>query len=299
MRRRLPLAALAAASALFLAAPSSSALVTKPSDKEKLSVLQKQLAQLDKELGGELEDLKDLEFDAKRTLQRKDDLAEELEKSRTAVARIASNKYMNQGLDPSIGALQQGDPNTMLAGAAMLQHLTDNETQRLGQVQYLLDLQAKANRDAKAKLKKLQLAIAEMRSRKEEIRKKIAKFAPTPFVGNSGLTTRLVDMRQAALDSQGPFLMVGCLRPGDPQDHGTGRACDFMESTGGSMPTAERKAQGDRLLAWAIKNHVKYGIKYVIWQQRYYDMRSGSSKTMSNRGSITQNHYDHVHISVF
>jgi hypothetical protein len=37
----------------------------------------------------------------------------------------------------------------------------------------------------------------------------------------------------------------------------------------------------------------------VIWRQRIYDMRgSGGWRQMEDRGSVTQNHYDHVHVSV-
>jgi hypothetical protein len=39
---------------------------------------------------------------------------------------------------------------------------------------------------------------------------------------------------------------------------------------------------------------------YIIWKQRYYDIRSGGGwDMMSDRGGVTANHYDHVHVSVF
>jgi len=97
----------------------------------------------------------------------------------------------------------------------------------------------------------------------------------------------------------GAFPTIGCSRPGDPQDHGTGRACDFMESTGGRMPTASAQAHGDAVAKYVIDNASRVGLKYVIWKQRIWDVRSGNGwKAMSNRGSITANHFDHVHVSV-
>jgi hypothetical protein len=38
---------------------------------------------------------------------------------------------------------------------------------------------------------------------------------------------------------------------------------------------------------------------YVIWEQKIWDSRNPGAgwKPMADRGSITQNHYDHVHIS--
>ncbi|GAA3225707.1 hypothetical protein GCM10010468_53520 [Actinocorallia longicatena] len=299
MKRRVPLAIAAAASAVLLAAPSSSAVVSKPTDKAKLAALTKELAALDKELGGDLADLEDLKDSAQKAVQRKDDLKEELGKSQSVVSRLAAGRYMNQGLDPSMSVLQTGDPAVALQNAGLAQWMQNNESARVGQIQAVVNLQVKAAKDATYKLNKLQRAVNDMKSRKAEIKKLIEKFQPSPIIGNSSLTPRLVSMRDALIAAKGPFLMIGCLRPGDPQDHGSGRACDFMESTGGRMPTADHIAHGNDVLKWALANASKYGIKYVIWRQRYYDAQSGSNKVMSDRGSITQNHYDHVHISVF
>jgi len=93
---------------------------------------------------------------------------------------------------------------------------------------------------------------------------------------------------------------VGCLRVGDPGEHGKGRACDFMMSGGGRMPDAVAKERGDALAQWCIQHASEYGIMYIIWQQRYYDMRTGTGwRPMADRGSTTANHYDHVHVSVY
>ncbi|NED58648.1 hypothetical protein G3I24_48160, partial [Micromonospora aurantiaca] len=73
----------------------------------------------------------------------------------------------------------------------------------------------------------------------------------------------------------GPFPTIGCVRhSGDPQDHGTGHACDFMVTTGGVMASGSAKALGDRTADYAIAHASALGIKYVIWRQRIYDMRS-------------------------
>ncbi|MBB4701356.1 hypothetical protein BJ982_002900 [Sphaerisporangium siamense] len=48
------------------------------------------------------------------------------------------------------------------------------------------------------------------------------------------------------------------------------------------------------------ENGRQIGIMYIIWRQRYYDIRTGAGwRQMSDRGGITANHYDHVHVSVF
>jgi hypothetical protein len=42
------------------------------------------------------------------------------------------------------------------------------------------------------------------------------------------------------------------------------------------------------------------GVSYVIWRQRYWPVGRavGAWSGMEDRGSPTQNHYDHVHISL-
>jgi hypothetical protein len=99
----------------------------------------------------------------------------------------------------------------------------------------------------------------------------------------------------------GPFSAIGCFRPGSDGEHPLGRACDFMLSTGGVMPAASSIQLGYDIAAWAQANASRLGIMYIIYRQRIWDIRSGSSAwvPMEDRGSITANHYDHVHISVF
>jgi hypothetical protein len=37
----------------------------------------------------------------------------------------------------------------------------------------------------------------------------------------------------------------------------------------------------------------------VIWEQRIWQPSSGQWVAMNDRGSVTENHYDHVHISSY
>lgn len=81
---------------------------------------------------------------------------------------------------------------------------------------------------------------------------------------------------------------IGGYRAGAWGDHGTGNAVDVMITS---------QAQGDAVAAFVQANAARFNIKYVIWRQRIW--YPGSAwKGMEDRGSITQNHYDHVHISV-
>jgi hypothetical protein len=79
--------------------------------------------------------------------------------------------------------------------------------------------------------------------------------------------------------------LIGVSGRGRVSDHPTGLAVDFMM----------RGERGDRLAACALANREALGISYVIWEQR---INFGEGwQPMENRGSSTENHFDHVHVS--
>ena len=84
-------------------------------------------------------------------------------------------------------------------------------------------------------------------------------------------------------------------RPGDSGDHGKGLAVDFM--------VPESSALGDQIAEYTAANMASRGVSYIIWKQRFYapfNSIYGPAYTwnlMPDRGSITENHYDHVHVS--
>ncbi|EAP97158.1 surface antigen [Janibacter sp. HTCC2649] len=80
---------------------------------------------------------------------------------------------------------------------------------------------------------------------------------------------------------------IGGFRAG-AGDHGTGKAVDVMVA--GST--------GDAVAQWAINHMGQLNITYVIWKQRIWLAGASSWRSMEDRGSVTANHYDHVHISV-
>lgn len=83
----------------------------------------------------------------------------------------------------------------------------------------------------------------------------------------------------------GKPLMLGVAGRGGPSDHPGGLAIDFMVN----------RATGDALAQCALDNMEALGIKYVIWEQR---INHGNGwKSMADRGGVTANHFDHVHVS--
>ena len=88
---------------------------------------------------------------------------------------------------------------------------------------------------------------------------------------------------------------IGGYREGDPQDHGKGLAVDVMVPVGSEV--------GNQVAQYAVDNIANAGISYVIYRQKFYAPVNniyGPANTwnqMPDRGSVTENHYDHVHVS--
>ena len=112
---------------------------------------------------------------------------------------------------------------------------------------------------------------------------------------NAGLQPQTAAFKEEVANLFGITSFSG-YRPGDSGDHGKGLAIDFM------VPVSS--ALGDQIADYAIQNMVSRGINYIIWKQRFYapyDSKYGPAYTwnpMPDRGSVTENHYDHVHVSM-
>lgn len=83
--------------------------------------------------------------------------------------------------------------------------------------------------------------------------------------------------------------------------HGDGLAIDFMVDAYGGK--GDPQGKGKALADFAAANFDKLQISYIIWEQKFYSGLPniyGNAHTwnlMNDRGSNTQNHFDHVHIS--
>ena len=114
----------------------------------------------------------------------------------------------------------------------------------------------------------------------------------------NGLTPHTKKMKVALAKKFG-ITSFSLFREGDDDGtghgHNSGMAVDFM------VPV--NSAQGDQLAEYLTKHMDELGVYYVIWKQRFYMSQQniyGPANTwnmMPNRGGITANHYDHVHVS--
>ena len=179
------------------------------------------------------------------------------------------------------------------------------------------EAKAKAVKEAEAKkaaeLKAKQEAEAKAKAAKEAEAKKAAEAKQTTTVAGglpevtaaeladpamNGLTPHTKKMKVALAKKFG-ITSFSLFRAGDDDGtghgHNSGMAVDFM------VPV--NSAQGDQLAEYLTKHMDELGVYYVIWKQRFYMPQQniyGPANTwniMPNRGGVTANHYDHVHVS--
>ena len=164
-----------------------------------------------------------------------------------------------------------------------------------------------------AELKAKQEADAKAKAAKEAEAKKAAEAKQTTTVAGglpevtaaelvdpamNGLTPHTKKMKVALAKKFG-ITNFSLFRAGDDDGtghgHNTGMAVDFM--------VYSDSAKGDQLAEYLTKHMDELGIYYIIWKQRFYMAQQniyGPANTwnmMPNRGGVTANHYDHVHVS--
>ena len=177
--------------------------------------------------------------------------------------------------------------------------------------------EAKAAADAKLKqeteAKAAKEAEAKAKVAKEAEAKKAAEAKQTTTVAGglpevtaaeladpamNGLTPHTKKMKVALAKKFG-IKSFSLFRAGDDDGtghgHNSGMAVDFM------VPV--NSAQGDQLVEYLTKHMDELGVYYIIWKQKYYMTQNniyGPANTwniMPDRGGVTANHYDHVHVS--
>ena len=193
------------------------------------------------------------------------------------------------------------------------------EAKKTAETKAAADAKLKQEAEAKAKAEKEAEAkkAAELKAKQEaDAKAKAAKAAEakqtTTVAGGlpevtaaeladpamNGLTPHTKKMKVALAKKFG-ITSFSLFRAGDDDGtghgHNSGMAVDFM------VPV--NSAQGDQLTEYLTKHMDELGVYYVIWKQRFYMPQQniyGPANTwniMPNRGGVTANHYDHVHVS--
>lgn len=88
---------------------------------------------------------------------------------------------------------------------------------------------------------------------------------------------------------------IGGWRPVDAYpDHPSGRAVDIMIP---DYSSSEGRELGNRITNYLLTHREFFNIEYLIWRQQYIPA-TGQPYQMEDRGDATQNHFDHVHVTV-
>jgi len=130
-----------------------------------------------------------------------------------------------------------------------------------------------------------------------EPKREVAAKATGPSLGGSCANGSAIDAGRASLYdihdvvcANWPSITSYGTWRGDGE-HGQGRAIDIMVSGETGWAVAD----------FLRANYSALGIEYIIYAQNIWSVeRSGEGwRGMSDRGSVTANHYDHVHVTVY
>ncbi|KAK9242107.1 hypothetical protein V1506DRAFT_548532 [Lipomyces tetrasporus] len=123
----------------------------------------------------------------------------------------------------------------------------------------------------------------------------------SPVVG-ACKTTAVEGAKKIVAGNPGEVRQIYCIRdcacPGT-SDHCCGMATDMMCSPAGGV----RTESGQAIAEWVMNHRAELSLKYVIWGQKIWNPSRdvvvpwSQWRPMEDRGSITANHWDHVHVS--
>ena len=200
-------------------------------------------------------------------------------------------------------AKQEAEVKAKQAADAKLKQEAEAKAKQEAEAKAKQEAEAKAKQAADAKLKQE----AEAKAKQEAEAKQgttVAKGLPPVTAAElddpamNGLTDHAKKMKVALAKKFG-ITSFSMFRAGDDDGtghgHNTGMSVDFMVPVG--------SAQGDQLAEYLTKNMNELGVYYIIWKQRFYMPQFniyGPANTwnlMPDRGGVTANHYDHVHVS--
>ena len=309
-RRGLSLAAATVGAATLL---SMSGVAHADPDDVDIDELTDRADELEDTYDGELlqfTEIKDRVDEAEETLE---ELDGRLESSRTGVSAIAAARYKNDGFDPALQIVFSSEPEEMFSDAATVSYLGESQAEEITDLIELRDEQASVTEELQGELSEASDLVDTLEEEREDVADRIAEYEAeqvpeTPGDGSipdsargggwDQTQPRMAAIRDEIIMEFGAPFPVGCYRP-SADDHGDGRACDFMMSANGSAPAEADRQLGTQIADYGIANADRMGIKYIIWEQQIWQSTSRQWTFMNDRGDLTQNHYDHVHISSY
>ena len=300
-------AALAIVLLAITGAPAPAAATLAPREPENMQTLEARAEALSEEYNGELRDMEQVMEEAERAQDRADSTREDVEAAREQVRSLAVATYTSSGIDPSMSLFVEVEPDEVIERAVVIDYLSTSNQEKIDQLDQALSRDEVAQANAEEQLAEAESDLDELEDRRMEVRRLIADHPNQPMRPPDNITPRTEQMRDLAIEKFGrgdDVGGVGCYRAVGGWvvgEHPKGRACDFMVDGNGSMPSAEQVQRGWDIANWARENADDLGVMYVIYRQQIWDVRRGDTdwRPMADRGSITENHFDHVHISMF
>ncbi len=239
----------------------------------------------------------------KREVTAEQKAKEEAEAKKAAEVKVAADAKAKQEVE----AKAKAATDTKLKQEAEAKAKAEKEAEAKKAAETKATADEKLKQEAKAKAEK------EAEAKKDSEAKKAAEAKQTTTVADglpevtaaeladpamNGLTPHTKKMKVALAKKFG-ITSFSLFRAGDDDGtghgHNSGMAVDFM------VPV--NSAQGDQLAEYLTKHMDELGVYYIIWKQRFYMPQQniyGPANTwniMPNRGGVTANHYDHVHVS--
>ena len=256
----------------------------------------------------------------KREVTAEQKAKEEAEAKKAAEEKaVVDAKLKQEAKEKEAEAKAKAEKEAEAKKAAELKAKQEVEAKAAADAKLKQEAEAKAKAEKEAEVKKAaelkvkQEVEAKVKAAKEAEAKKAAEAKQTTTVAGglpevtaaeladpamNGLTPHTKKMKVALAKKFG-ITSFSLFRAGDDDGtghgHNSGMAVDFM------VPV--NSAQGDQLAEYLTKHMDELGVYYIIWKQRFYMPQQniyGPANTwniMPNRGGVTANHYDHVHVS--
>ena len=202
------------------------------------------------------------------------------------------------GESAELGSLKEGDK------IDVLDKVTDGWRQVVfsGKLGYVLESKLgdkapvkeepkpKAAPKAESKAKAETKSSAKSEAAKSEAAAPKESSLPAPGKSVLGLKPRAMVVYNA-VTARWSFQAIGGYRAtNNRSNHGSGGAIDFM--------TYSDSAKGWAVAKYVAANADAFKIDHIIFEQKIWTPYKPYWRPMADRGSITANHYDHVHVSV-
>jgi septal ring factor EnvC (AmiA/AmiB activator) len=194
-----------------LSAPAGPA--ANPADE--LARLEAKAARLTRQYRGQLVTLNDAETAAEQTTASVLRLRDQIGYAHQQVARIAAASFMGVAQHPTLVILGGGNAQQMLQKAATLEYLSHQRSAREQALLRLMAAEQRAERAAQAKIAQLSRVLTKLTSQRQNVAALMARFKPESPVTGDSITARMLQVKNEVDRRFGPFISIGCFRPGE------------------------------------------------------------------------------------